>query len=62
MSLRERKRLPDHGRKPQFSADILVEETLLNTPEETYSDETLVVGIDSIQPLHGTSFVLDNKI
>ena len=62
MSLRERRRLPDQGRKPKFSANILVEETLLNTPEETYSDETLVVGIGSIQPLHETSFVLDNKI
>ena len=44
MPLRERLIPPGHAAKSQSFPDILVEETLLNIPEETDSEKILVTG------------------
>lgn len=44
MPLRERLIPPGHAAKSQSFPDILVEETLLNIPEETESGKILVTG------------------
>ena len=50
-----------HAKKSQSSPDVLVEETVTDTTEESYSTETLVDQIDSLDSVYHTSFLLDNN-
>ena len=50
-----------HAKKSQSSPDILVEETVIDTTEESDSSETLVDQTDSVDSVFHTSFILDNN-
>ena len=61
MSYRRRGGPTGHAKKSQSSPDVLVEETVTDTTEESYSTETLVDQIDSLDSVYHTSFLLDNN-
>ena len=48
-----------HAKKSQSSPEILVEETVIDTTEESDSTETLVDQTDSVDSVYHTSFLLD---
>ena len=48
-------------KKSQSSPDILVEETVIDTTEQSDSSETLVDQTDSVNFIFHTSFILDNN-
>ena len=56
---RRREGLTGHAKKSQSSPEILVEETVIDTTEESDSTETLVDQTDSVDSVHHTSFLLD---
>ena len=61
MSYRRRGGPTVHAKKSQSSPDVLVEETVTDTTEESYSTETLVDQTDSLDSVYHTSFLLDNN-
>ena len=61
MSHRRRGVPTGHAKKSQSSPNILVEETLIDTTEESDSLETLVDQTDSVDSVFQTSFILDNN-
>ena len=61
MSHRRRGGPTGHAKKSQSSPDILVEETVIDTTEESDSSETLVDQTDSVDSVFHTSFILDNN-
>ena len=61
MSHRRRGGPTGHAKKSQSSPDILVEETVIGTTEESDSSETLVDETDSVDSVFHTSFTLDNN-
>ena len=61
MSYRRRGGPTGHAKKPQSSPDALVEETVIDTTEESYSTETLVDQADSVDSVYHTSFLLYNN-
>ena len=56
---RRREGSTGHGKKSQSSPEILVEETVIDTTEESDSTETLVDQTDSVDSVYHTSFLLD---
>ena len=60
MSLCRRGGPVGHVKKSQSSPDILVEETVIDTTEESNSSET-VDQTDTIDSIFHTSFILDNN-
>ena len=50
-----------HPKKSQYSSDILAEEAVIDTTEESDSLETLVDQTDSVDSVFQTSFILDNN-
>ena len=61
MSYRRRGGPTGHTTKSQSSPDVLVEETVTDTTEKSYSTETLVDQTDSLDSVYHTSFLLDNN-
>ena len=61
MSHRRRGGPTGHAKKSQSSPDILVEETVIDTTEESDSSETLVDQTDSVDSVFHTSFIPDNS-
>ena len=61
MSYRRRGEPTGHAKKSQSSPDVLVEETVTDTTEESYLTETLVDQTDSLDSVNHTSFLLDNS-
>ena len=61
MSHRRRGGPTGHAKKSQSSPDILVEETVIETTEESVSTETLVDQTDSVDSVYHASFILDNN-
>ena len=61
MSHRRRGVPTGHAKKSQYSPDILVEETVIDTTEESDSVETLVDQTDSVDSVFQTSFILGNN-
>ena len=50
-----------HAKKSQSSPDILVEETVIDTKEESDLTETLVDQTDSVDSIYHASVILDNN-
>ena len=61
MSHRRRRGPTGHAKKSQSLPDILLEETVFDTTEESDSPETLVDQTDSVDSVFHTSFILDNN-
>ena len=61
MSQRRREGSTGHAKKSQSLPDILVEETVIDTTEESNLTETLVDQTDSVDFVYHTSFILDNN-
>ena len=61
MSQRSRGWPAGHAKKSQSSPDNLVEETVIDTTDESDSSETLVDQTDSVDSVFHTSFILDNN-
>ena len=61
MSYRRRGGPTGHAKKSQSSPDILVEETVIDTAEESDSSETLVDQTGSLNSVFHTIFILDNN-
>ena len=60
MSHRRRGKPTGYAKKSQSSPDILVEEAILDTTEDSGSSETLVDQTDNVDSVFHTSFILDN--
>ena len=50
-----------HAKTSQSSPDVLVEETVIGTKEESDSSETLIDETDSVDSIYHTSFILDKN-
>ena len=50
-----------HAKTSQSSPDVLVEETVIGTTEESDSSETLIDETDSVDSIYHTSFILDKN-
>ena len=61
MSHRRRGGPTGHAKKSQSSPDILIEETVIDTTEESDSSETFVDQTDGVDSVFHTSFILDNN-
>ena len=56
-----KKRVYCHAKTSQSSPDVLVEETVIGTTEESDSSETLIDETDSVDSIYHTSFMLDKN-
>ena len=61
MSHRRKGKPAGYAKKSQYSPDILVEEAVLDTTEDSDSSETLVDQTDNVDSVFYTSFILDNN-
>ena len=61
MSHRRRGGPTGHSKKSQSSPDILIEQTVIDTTEESDSSELLVNQTNSVDSVFDASFILDNN-
>ena len=61
MSHRRRGGPTGHSKKSQSSPDILTEQTVIDTTEESDSSELLVNQTNSVDSVFDASFILDNN-